>query len=318
MSYLADVRHSTWRPLVVAALGVWLAGCNGGGPVPAASGGAAVTSAAASPTPEAEPKPAAVAEPRPSAAPRPVPAAAAFEVMSYNVAWGRPDGRRLDDTADIIAESGADVVGVQQLRRFSRVQKGGDYGCEDQPALLNEMLRARTGDRWSFVFAANASGPQSTRHCKSVTTEPREEGVAIFSRFPIRHRATHRLPYTRRVAEARVEAPGGPVTVFTVHLDSGSAGRRVTQARVVAGMVRARAGPVLLTGDINGTPGSPEVGILLDVTRDSFAEAGVGDGRTRRGRIDYVLYRGGVQPETAFVLQRTASDHRPVLARFRM
>jgi endonuclease/exonuclease/phosphatase family metal-dependent hydrolase len=242
--------------------------------------------------------------------------AATLDVMSYNMHWAGPSGSRLEEVADIVADSGADLVGLQEVRRFAREQEGGDYDCQNQPALLADLLRARTGHGWEWAFAPNFEGQQSRKHCLSVTSEPRAEGVAILSRYPIVDRRAHRLPHGRGLAEARVRAPGGDVTIYTVHLDEGSRARRLDQARDITALLGAQGGVLFLTGDMNSQPDSEEVGVLLSVTRDSSAEAGRGPQATRRGRIDYVLYRGDARPRSVEVIQRTVSDHRPVVARF--
>ncbi len=244
-------------------------------------------------------------------------AAATIDVMSYNINWGAPSGTRLDDVARVIARSGADVAGLQQVRRFARNAKKGNYHCADQPAKLAAMLRELTGKRWYWAYAANTSYRQSSRHCRSVTSKPRQEGVVIMSRYPIVSARSYRLPYQRGLARAKVRVPGGrTITVYTVHLDSFSSGKRVVQARNVASIVRGSGGPTFLTGDMNSSPGTTPIRTLARVARDAWAVKGKGSGATRRGRIDYVFYRGRASLQSVKVISSSASDHRPVLARF--
>ncbi len=243
--------------------------------------------------------------------------AATVDVMSYNINWGAPSGTRLDAVARVIADSGADIAGLQQVRRFARNAKKGNYRCVDQPARLAAMLRELTGQKWYWTYAANTSHRQSSKHCRSVTSTPRQEGVAVFSRYPITSATSYRLPYQRGLAKARVRVPGaGTVTVFTAHLDSTSNGKRAVQARNIASIVGGNGGPTFLTGDMNSSPGSTPIRTLSRVVRDTWAEKGKGPGVTRNGRIDYVLYRGAARLGSVKVIQSSASDHRPVLARF--
>ncbi|HEX7126505.1 MAG TPA: endonuclease/exonuclease/phosphatase family protein [Thermodesulfobacteriota bacterium] len=243
--------------------------------------------------------------------------AANLDVMSYNINWGAPSGKRLDAIAKVIASSGADVAGLQQVRRFARVAKKGNYGCVDQPRKLVSALQRYTGDRWYWAYAANTSARQSSKHCKSITSTPRQEGVLIVSRYPISHAEAHRLPYSRGLARALVNAPGGPVAVYTVHLDSGSTGKRAVQARRVADIIRRDRTPsIFVTGDMNDKPGKAPLKVLRGVVKDSWAQVGKGSGATRNARIDYVLYRGRAKPQSARVIQTWVSDHRPVVARF--
>jgi endonuclease/exonuclease/phosphatase family metal-dependent hydrolase len=240
-------------------------------------------------------------------------AATNLDVMSYNINWGAPSGKRLPSIAKVIASSGAEVAGLQQVRRFTRVAKKGNYRCEDQPARLVRELERITGDNWYSTFAANGSTRQSSRHCKSVTSRPRQEGVLIVSRYPIVGKASYKLSYKRSVAKAVVRVPGaGRVTVYTVHLDSGSTGKRATQARQVARIVRSGGGPTFLTGDMNDQPRDTPIRILKGVVRDA------GGAATRGSKIDYVMYRGGADLQSVRVIQNWSSDHRPIVARFRV
>jgi endonuclease/exonuclease/phosphatase family metal-dependent hydrolase len=233
-------------------------------------------------------------------------------VMSYNINWGAPGGRRLDAIAKVIASSGADVAGLQQVRRFARAGKKGPYNCEDQPAKLQAALQRLTGQRWHWAYVPNTSFRQGRRACKAITSHPVQEGVAILSRYPIVSKDGYRLSYQRGLAKAVVDVPGaGRVTVYTVHLDTGSAGRRTTQARQVAGIVRGGGGDtVFLTGDMNDQPGDAPIRLLTEVFKDS------GGPPTRNSKIDYVMYRGDADLRSVRVIQNWTSDHRPIVARF--
>lgn len=245
--------------------------------------------------------------------------AAEVDIMSYNVAWGRPYGDRLDDVAGVIARSGADVVGVQQVRRFAGWNlKGGPYDCSDQPKKLAEMLAKLTGKKWYHMFAKNYGGRVVNGLCVGKTTYPHEEGVAILSKFPIVSTAVHRLSYDRALAQAKLALPDGrTVTVFTVHLDSAYDYKRVAQASQVSSIVRGAPGRRVLTGDMNAKPGTTVHTILKSIVMtDTWLEKGLGTGATRNARIDYVFYRTSLSLNSVRVIQEWASDHRPVMARF--
>lgn len=237
--------------------------------------------------------------------------------MSYNVNWGAPRGHKLDDAARVIAGSGADVVGVQQLRRFAGNAKKGPYDCGDQPARLAAMLSELTGHRWSWAWGKNSGGRAVTALCRGKVSRPSEEGVAVFSRYPIVSTTSYGLPYERALAKARIRVPGGDVvSVYTVHLDSFSSGKRAVQARDVLRIVRKSPGITFLTGDMNSQADTAPIRMLRTVLRDAWAEKGKGAGATRRSRIDYVFYRGDVRVDSVEVVQSNASDHRPVVATF--
>jgi endonuclease/exonuclease/phosphatase family metal-dependent hydrolase len=234
-----------------------------------------------------------------------------LKVMSYNVHWGVPNGRRLDAVAKTIAASGADVAGVQELRRFTAKAKFGNYRCEDQPHRLARALEELTGQKWHWAFVANTT-KRLTRQCAHLAGTARQEGVAIFSRYPIVAQDGYRLAYEKSLAKAVVEVPGaGRVTVYTVHFTFNSVGKRVTQARQVAGIIAGGGGEAaFLTGDLNDQPGDPPVRILTGVLKDA------GGGATRNSKLDYVMYRGGARFESVRVIQSSASDHRPIVGTF--
>ena len=92
-------------------------------------------------------------------------------------------------------------------------------------------------------------------------------------------------------------------------------------------MVGAIDGPVLVAGDFKTSAGSRPHRILLRHLRDAYREVGGGVGHTFpqpasvRGlwvpapllRIDYVFFRGGLEPLRARTLPHPGSDHRAVL-----
>jgi endonuclease/exonuclease/phosphatase family metal-dependent hydrolase len=241
-----------------------------------------------------------------------------YDVMSYNVQWGAPYGSMLDDAARVVARAGADVLGAQELRRFAGANmKGGPYDCSDQPKKLAGMLKELTGVTWYWKFGKDYGGTKVNSLCVGKVTQPHEQGVAVFSKYPIVSSAVHTLSYSRALVQAKVAMPDGrTVTVFTVHLECCDAYKRDVQARQVASIVGATSGRKVLTGDMNALPGSSTHRILTAVVRDTWVEKGEGYGATRNGRIDYVLYKTSLLLESVKVIQEWASDHRPVQARF--
>lgn len=254
----------------------------------------------------------------PSFVSRQAEAASPVDVMSYNLHWGAPYGSKLDDVARVIAASGADIVGAQQLRRFAGINfKGGPYDCSDQPKKLAAMLKELTGVTWYYKFGKNYGGSSVCAGCVGKATQPHEEGVALLSKYPIVSSAVYNLPYKRALVQAKVAMPDGrTVTAFTVHLDTYYDYKRQAQAKQVASIVNGTSGRKVLTGDMNTVPGTTVYNILKAVVRDTWVEKGEGYGATRNGRIDYVFYKTSLLLDSVKVIQEWASDHRPVQARF--
>jgi endonuclease/exonuclease/phosphatase family metal-dependent hydrolase len=230
-----------------------------------------------------------------------------LSVLTFNIHHGAgPDGVvDLDRVAAEIAATGADVVGLQEVDRHY----GERTGFADQPA----ELAARLG--MEMVFA-----PNYVLEPLTPDAPPREHGVVILSRFPILAESRTLLPKgvpeeeQRGLLEAVIDVRGEPIRIMTTHLEADSAASRPPQARVVAAAVARSTEPVVLTGDLNGTPSAPEVTMLTALLADSGA--GVG-GPTfpawaPTARIDYVLT--GARGARSEALATVSSDHRPVLA----
>ena len=224
-------------------------------------------------------------------------------VLTFNIRHGAGlDG--VVDLARVAAEirlSGASVVGLQEVDRHFDARSG----FADQPAELAGMLDMQ------LAYAPNIDlGPLAPGAPR------RQYGTAVLSRFPIvsvRHTLLPSDQEQRGLLEAVVDIRGTRVRFMTTHLDVNSASVRLRQARVIEAAVARSAEPVVLTGDLNASPGAPEVTTLTALLTDTHRGGG---GLTipsdaPAARIDYVLSAFG---GTSTVPVSTASDHRPVLA----
>jgi vancomycin resistance protein VanJ len=131
-----------------------------------------------------------------------------------------------------------------------------------------------------------------------------------------------------RALRAVVETEQGEVAVYVVHLASvrvGVLGFRSSQRdaalRLLADEVAADpVRQVIVMGDFNGSSYDRALTPLLDELRSAQRIAGRGFGFTwpaqfPMARIDQILVRG-LNPKSAWVMDRTGSDHRPVAATF--
>ncbi|MBK1788779.1 endonuclease/exonuclease/phosphatase family protein [Prauserella cavernicola] len=255
----------------------------------------------------------------------PVPASAREEpvlrALSFNVHAGiGTDGvLDLERTAAVIRDSGADVVGLQEVD----VHWSDRSGYADQATELGRL----TG-RHVFFAPIYDLDPEPGH------TERRRYGVAILSRHPIVAAVNHPLTRLSTVepdpvaepmpgfAEAVVSVRGRPVHVYATHLDHRpDPAVRATQVRETVDLLDGDppgARQVLL-GDLNAEPGAPELAPLFASARDAWASAGAGAGHTfpahaPDSRIDYVTFAGPLAARAVSVPATEASDHRPVLA----
>jgi endonuclease/exonuclease/phosphatase family metal-dependent hydrolase len=242
-------------------------------------------------------------------------AAPTFKVLVYNVHAGKDAAGRdnLQRVADVVHESDADVVLLQEVDKGTR-RSGGI----DQPS---EYAR-RTGYHAAFGRSLDYDGG--------------EYGIAVLSRWPIRRDSAIHLPvdppqersggsHEPRIAMATtIAAPFGDLAIFNTHIDASGDDRwRLQEIRTIEQLaqsaVRGGATRVLFGGDFNSTPESAvQTQLRASGFRDSWQTCGSGDGfsypaDTTRKRIDYLFVITGIECTTARVLNTQASDHRPVL-----
>ena len=118
---------------------------------------------------------------------------------------------------------------------------------------------------------------------------------------------------------ATLDVDGTPVEAYATHLQFDSPAERLQQVQAILGTIGTPESSVVLLGDLNAAPDTPEVAALVDQLVDSWVAAGVGDGNTFSSqnpttRIDYVLTSRNVTARAAAVIASDASDHRPVVA----
>jgi len=149
--------------------------------------------------------------------------AAKFRLLTFNV-WNR--NGELERALEFLQRSDADVLILQEVN-LARLD------------VLAQRLAA---------YPHRASVPMWG------------QGVAVFSRWPLRTDLIAGPAKTTRIARATLDWDGVPLTVFGVHLSWPLGGRnaamRAAELEVLANATRNVAGPVLLAGDFNLTPWS--------------------------------------------------------------
>jgi len=230
--------------------------------------------------------------------------------MTFNLHHGvGVDGRLdLDPVVALVTATGADVVALQEVD--SRL--GPRSAFVDQPLWLARHLLMDVAYGATLDLApAKPGGPR------------RRYGTALLSRHPLRGPASHPLPTApgaepRGYVTATIDVRGTAVRLVATHLQHDSADARHRQARALASVVDSAAEPVVLLGDLNAEPGSPELAPLAGHLADAWVAAGEGPGATFPSeaphlRIDGVLVSPGLTVTAAAVVPTGASDHRPVV-----
>jgi len=214
----------------------------------------------------------------------------------------------LERIAATVESTGVDVVGLQEVD----VHFGARSDFVDQANWLADRLGMYV------VFGANLNLDPL-----SAGAPRRQYGTAILSEHRITESSNTLLPRPeggeqRGLLEAHLRVRGLPVTVYNTHLQHDSQVERLAQIATIRGIIAGADESVVLLGDLNATPASPEISNLTEDLVDSWVTAGVGDGftydaATPHARIDYVMSSGDVVARTAAVVTTDASDHRPVV-----
>jgi endonuclease/exonuclease/phosphatase family metal-dependent hydrolase len=258
-----------------------------------------------------------------------------LRVATYNIHFGSDERERynMQRTVDTLAALDADLIGVQELLR-----NHAQYRCDDQPAQLAEGLRRATGKRWRYVYINEWVTEQ--RDCLEAGRgdDVETEGLGFFTSEPPLDVDYVRLWHTRIGVRARI--PSAPeVSVIVTHLANAARnlGDRIKQIETLVPWSVQQGPTRILMGDFNASPMAAELSPITAIYRDAWAEAaargtarGVRSGSTRadgQSRIDYVMYTPtvGLQLEAVDVVDTSgllhpweASDHRPVVATFRL
>lgn len=260
-----------------------------------------------------------------------------LRVMTWNVWWrfGEQWRDRQVGIAATLAAHQPDIVGLQE-------------SWTTRESSQAEVLAAPLGQ---YSAVGGPSLPDLPTEPESPDHDGVGLGVAVLSRWAVRHTWTHPLPSSRSerpvALVAAVEHPRGLLYVVCtcVEYHAHLAGDHLAQTRELARLATdlgARDGdlPVVLVGDLNAGPDSPEVRALTAELTDAWdAGGGAGNGVTLssavpfapRGavkqldrRIDYVLVEPaatGKRPKItqAYLVDDTVnglhpSDHYAVVA----
>lgn len=181
----------------------------------------------------------------------------AMRVLTWNLWWrfcGWED--RLAAIRSVLTDINPDICTLQEV-----------WGTpsDNQAAILAEHL----GMTWTW-----SASPDPSAFRRRTGEHDVDIGVAVLSRWPIRRTAELVLSAngagdrSRTVLHASIDAPQGPVPVFTTHLASSphlSATRCAHVAELAAFVAEHAVGhdhPPIVSGDLNAEPDSDEVRLL--------------------------------------------------------
>jgi endonuclease/exonuclease/phosphatase family metal-dependent hydrolase len=240
------------------------------------------------------------------------------KVLTFNIHHGADHQNRLnlDRIRQAIEQADADVVTLQEVDKHWSDRSH----FVDQAAWLGEQLGMKV--RFAPIYSLDPLQPGYSR---------REYGLAVLSRYPIIRFSNHELSRISSqepekgvqslpgFPEAVINAGGTKMHVFTTHLSWMDPELRLKEADEMMAFIRQAHYPVILTGDMNAVPDSPEIQRIRDHLTDAFEEKGEGNGMTYPvpqpvRRIDYIFASSQVKVLQCYVLQGEGSDHYGVQA----
>ena len=205
-----------------------------------------------------------------------------LRVLSWNIQFGQgTDGAtNYDRIAIWLARMNPDIIALCEMP-------------PDQIPTLVSLLTQKTGRTWYSHFVPKAPGIN--------------EGNLVLSRYNFVSVNGTYLSYQRSIAQVTINVGGRNVNFFATHLDHTSSALRQTEAAELIQWTGGFAAPRIVCGDMNAGNDAPEVLALLAAYRDSWVDAlnlGTASAypdnpvwmntRTRRWRIDFILYAGDV------------------------
>ena len=240
--------------------------------------------------------------------------------MSANLWHDWPRNRklmeRLECFVQLVLNEHVDILLVQELIRTNDFQ-------------ADKWLSEKLG--MAYIYSRSNGNDQGIGF---------EEGLAIFSRFPIKNHRLAQLsdptnPFSRRMALAtNIETEWGDFDVYSVHLGILSSQNRAQLSRLQA-WVDEQSGrlPAVIGGDFNAHEDTPQMRSVQRTWRDSYRflnPSGKDHSHElrwpwgniiRKSRLDYLFFRQEsdhlIIDEARYIdtFECPLSDHRPVLAK---
>lgn len=243
-----------------------------------------------------------------------------IKVMSYNIQKGIGTDRvyRIERIADVIRESGAEVIGLQEVAVHWDEMTDYEHGIR--------QLAYELG--MSFFFAPIYDLPSE----KEGQMNRRQFGVGILSKYPIVQAENHPMTRLSTVtpdsepapmpgfAEALIDLKGVLLRVYSAHLDfRRDPSLRALQVQEMLEVMSKHDCEKILFSDCNAKPDDTELAQLYSHLYDTWFSVNQEPGHTFPAdnpdrKIDYIFASRGIRTIDAAIVPTTASDHRPITA----
>lgn len=226
------------------------------------------------------------------------------KILTYNIHHANPpstpDKIDIEAIAKVINESGAEVVGIQEVDiHVSRSE------MMNQAEKLSEL----TGMDYFFS--------------KGIDLEKGFYGTLILSKYKIVGKRRYDLPMpvkseNRSLAIVDVELPGGKtISLANTHLDLKEE-NRIAQAEFINELGELYSKPLILVGDLNAKPESKPIQILEEYfERNKISNQPTSPNVNTKNEIDYIMVLKNVDfnwRSYRVIQEEYASDHLPLFA----
>lgn len=255
-----------------------------------------------------------------------------MRAMTYNIKAGLYHTEGLEAVARVIESQAPEIVALQEVD-IGLPRSGGVDQARWLAARLGLQVRfgpaMRAGQREVAAWFREANGQSEGQYGNALLVRPGTAIGAVESlALPLPEYAPGvdaNWPEPRGALAVRIEPQAVPLWIISTHF-----GLEPDQRRRQAEFLRAQVGrldaPVLLMGDFNGLPGSPELEPFADLD-DAYAQldgeppvtfpSGPRGTLTEKrwcGCIDHIFLRGLRARRTEVIYDETrASDHNPVV-----
>lgn len=219
----------------------------------------------------------------------------AIRVMTYNIHRGinKDNELSLDGIAEVIRSSGAEIIALQEVERFS----------------------VRTGFQDQIEYIANKLSMQYA-YGKSINILNGQYGNAILSKYPIEEYQVSKLPSEgeqRTLLRTSMNVYGNRISVYSTHLGLKQSERDMQIEEIMR--ITGDDKNLILAGDFNTKV--DKLGSITGNYRDSASYSNnikatfIAEDLSER--IDYIFTSKDFEVKGYDVLESDASDHYPVI-----
>lgn len=223
-----------------------------------------------------------------------------MKIMSYNIHHGKSllGMYTLDEIADIIKESEAEIIGLQEVDSYFARSK-----FQNQLKYLADKLLMN----YAYGYNINIAGAKY--------------GNGILSNYPIVSYENLKLPSgkeQRGLLSAVINIDSKKINFLNTHLGL-TASERLIQVQTISKYLDTLSNEIILVGDYNATDNSREVHEMSKkltdvgyVTNNNHIPTFEVPFLSRR--IDYIFTSSNIKINDYKVIRKNASDHYPIIA----